>query len=67
MIIRRMKSSSVASIHGPANTITANIETSLGMNERVISLICVAAWKIPTTRPAASAANSRGAEIRSVT
>ena len=33
----------MVSIHGPANIIMAKIATSLGMNERVISLICVAA------------------------
>src|SRR5687767_5320832 len=40
---------------------------SFGMNESVISLICVAAWKIETRRPTASAVSSRGAETTTVT
>ena len=33
---------------------TAAIASSFGMNDSVISLICVAAWKMPTSRPTAA-------------
>src|SRR5690242_12775832 len=54
------------SIHGPAMTTAANTATSLGMNESVASLICVAAWKMLTTRPAQSAVRRSGAEMISM-
>src|SRR5689334_733712 len=54
------------SIHGPAMTTAANTATSLGMNESVASLICVAAWNMLTTRPAQSAVRRSGAEMISV-
>ena len=40
--------------------------SSFGMNDSVISLIEVAAWKMPTMRPTASAVSSSGAESMSV-
>src|SRR5690348_14034511 len=49
-------------IHGPVSASTAAMASSFGMNDRVISLICVAAWKMPTMRPTASAVSSSGAE-----
>src|SRR5580658_9812749 len=35
--------------------------SSFGMKDSVISLICVAAWKIPTSSPTQSATSSSGA------
>src|SRR3982751_2534630 len=54
------------SIHGPATTMTTNTLISFGMNESVISLICVAAWKMLTMRPAQSAVRRSGAEMSNV-
>src|SRR6201996_2478754 len=48
-------------------TRTAASESSFGMNESVISLICVAACSTPTRRPTASAVRRSGAAIISVT
>src|SRR2546430_8821851 len=48
-------------------TSAATIAISLGMNDSVISLICVAACRIDTTRPTTSAASSRGADNTSMT
>src|SRR5580692_6796643 len=48
------------SIQGPANTSVAEIATSFGMNERVCSLIEVAAWKAPTMRPVTRPTSSNG-------
>src|SRR3954469_3590033 len=62
----RVYSTSVRSIHGPVSASTAAMASSLGMNDRVISLICVAAWKMPTIRPTASAVSSSGAASISV-
>src|SRR4051794_25588996 len=50
-----------SSIHGPAMTSVANTASSLGMNDSVASLICVAAWKMLTIRPMMSATSSSGA------
>ena len=41
--------------------------SSFGMKLNVTSLICVAAWKTPIKRPAASAASSIGAASIAVT
>src|SRR4051794_35196463 len=57
----------MASIHGPASTSAANMASSLGMNESVISLICVAAWNTLTTSPTTSAVSSSGADTSAVT
>src|SRR5690242_15117505 len=57
----RVYSTSVRSIHGPVSASIAAMASSFGMNDSVISLICVAAWKMPTTRPTASAVSSSGA------
>src|SRR3982750_1994423 len=57
----RVYSTSVRSIHGPVIARMAAMASSLGMNDSVISLICVAAWKMPTIRPTASAVSSGGA------
>src|SRR5579871_5342319 len=35
--------------------------SSFGMNDNVISLICVAAWKMPTSTPITSPTSSMGA------
>ena len=53
-------------IHGPVNASTAAMASSFGMNDSVISLIDVAAWKMPTMRPTASAVSSSGADSISV-
>ncbi len=42
-------------------TSVAAMPSSLGMNDSVISLIWVAAWNTPTSKPIASAASSSGA------
>src|SRR5947207_15171665 len=57
----RVYSTSCRIIHGPVSASTAAIASSLGMNDSVISLICVAAWKMPTAKPTASAVSSSGA------
>src|SRR5262245_8941131 len=57
----RVYSTSVRNIHGPLMASTVAMAKSLGMNDSVISLICVAAWKMPTMRPTASAVSNRGA------
>src|SRR5688572_28004306 len=57
----RVYSTSVRNIQGPVIASTAAMASSLGMNDSVISLICVAAWKMPTMRPTASAVSSSGA------
>ena len=62
----RVYSTSVRSIHGPVSASTAAMASSFGMNDSVISLICVAAWKMPTMRPTASAVSSSGAASMSV-
>src|SRR6478752_3947699 len=49
------------SIHGPAMASVAAMAISLGMKDSVISLICVAAWKMPTSSPTTSATSSMGA------
>src|SRR5450759_3282896 len=54
------------SIHGPNSTSTTNIATSLGMNDRVISLIWVAAWNTLTIRPVRRAASRGGPDISKV-
>src|SRR6187549_2398269 len=54
-------------IQGPVSASTAAIASSFGMNDSVISLIEVAAWKMPTMRPTASAVSSNGAASMSVT
>src|ERR1043166_5891621 len=56
----------MVSIHGPAMIRAMNIATSLGMKDRVISLIWVAAWKMLTSRPTPSATSSIGAAIMRV-
>src|SRR6188768_1939737 len=57
----REYSTSVRIIQGPVSASTAAMASSFGMNDSVISLICVAAWKMPTMRPTASAVSSSGA------
>src|ERR1043165_10496 len=54
------------SIPGPAIASVAARPSSLGMNDSVISLIDVAAWKMPTSRPTTSATSSMGAASISV-
>src|SRR5450830_2138782 len=54
------------SIHGPATTRATKMPTSLGMKDRVASLICVAAWKILTIKPMMRATSSMGAATISV-
>jgi hypothetical protein len=39
--------------------------SSFGMNDSVISLICVAAWKMLMTRPTTSVTSSKGPAIAS--
>src|SRR3954470_14943923 len=62
----RVYSTRLLIIHGPVIASTAAIASSFGMNDSVISLICVAAWKMPTIRPTASAVSSSGAASISV-
>src|SRR6186713_2085571 len=62
----RVYSTSVRSIQGPVSASTAAMASSFGMNDNVISLICVAAWKMPTMRPTPSAVSSSGAASMSV-
>src|ERR1035438_3362802 len=57
-----MNSTSEVSIHGPATARTATAAMILGTNDSVASWICVAAWKMLTTRPTASTVSSSGAE-----
>jgi hypothetical protein len=64
---RRVKSTKVLIIQGPAMTPTTNTASNFGMKDKVISLICVAAWKILTTNPITSEVSSKGAEISIVT
>ena len=45
----REYSTSVRIIQGPVIASTAAMASSFGMNDSVISLIDVAAWKMPTT------------------
>src|SRR6188768_83250 len=40
-----------SSIHGPAITSVMPVTTAFGTKVSVISWICVAAWRIETTRP----------------
>src|SRR4051812_17655742 len=63
----RVYSTSVRIIHGPAMASTAAMASSFGMNDSVISLMDVAAWKMPTMSPTASAVSSNGADSKSVT
>src|SRR3989338_9266422 len=56
----------VFTIHGPVKISARKIPSSLGMKDRVISLIWVAAWKMLTTKPMTSALSSSGAESISV-
>src|SRR3954468_18388517 len=63
----REYSTSVRIIHGPVIASTAAMASSFGMNDKVISLIDVAAWNMPTMRPTASAVSSNGAASKSVT
>src|SRR5580658_2082570 len=49
------------SIHGPTSTSVVAIPSSFGINDSVISLICVAAWKMPTMMPIVSPTSSIGA------
>src|SRR3569833_647582 len=49
------------SIQGPASTSVAEIAISLGMNDSVCSLIEVAAWKAPMTRPVTNPTINMGA------
>src|SRR5687768_16854006 len=62
----RVYSTRLRIIHGPVNASTAAIASSFGMNDSVISLMEVAAWKMPTMRPTASAVSSSGADSISV-
>src|SRR5687768_16344024 len=62
----RVYSTRLRIIHGPVNASTAAIASSFGMNDSVISLMEVAAWKMPTMRPTASAVSSGGADSISV-
>src|SRR5690606_40330593 len=62
-----MKSVRMVIIHGPASTRVTKIATSFGTNDRVISLIWVAAWKMLMMRPVASAAMNSGADTSRVT
>src|SRR5690606_952241 len=55
------------SIHGPASTSVTKMATSFGTKVSVISLICVAAWKMLMIRPVTSAARNSGADTIRVT
>ncbi|EGP44159.1 hypothetical protein AXXA_22400 [Achromobacter insuavis AXX-A] len=52
---------------GPSSTSTPHMASSLGMNDSVISLICVAAWKMLITRPTIRVMISSGPAIASAT
>jgi len=56
-----MNSTSVVNIQGPAMVSTATAAMTLGTKLKVASLICVAAWKMLTTRPTTSTTSSTGA------
>src|SRR6056297_32928 len=60
VIRRRVKSMMTPSIQGPATDSATTSMSSFGMNDSVISLICVAAWIMPTSKPTASAESSSG-------
>lgn len=62
-----MKSVITVSIHGPARTSVTNIAISFGMNDKVISFIWVAAWKMLTISPTTSAATNIGADTSNIT
>src|SRR5262245_34839413 len=47
-------------------TSAAAVASSLGMNDKVISLICVEDWHTPNIRPTSSAVKSSGADSISV-
>ena len=64
-MVRRMKSTSVLSIHGPAMANTSTAEMSLGTKASVASCTWVTAWKTLTARPTASTTPSTGMEIMS--
>jgi hypothetical protein len=51
--------------HGPSSTSTPHMASSFGMNDSVISLICVAAWKMLMTRPTNSVTSRSGPAIAS--
>src|SRR6185312_7280491 len=63
----RVNCTSRRSIHGPATRATRAMASSLGMKLNVISLICVAAWMTPTSRPTASAVSSSGPDTSMAT
>ncbi len=48
--------------HGPSSTSTPHMASSLGMNDSVISLICVAAWITLMTTPTSSTTMRMGAD-----
>ena len=58
----RLYSTRLRIIQGPVSASTAAMANNFGMNYSVISLIEVAAWKMPTMRPTASAVSNSGAE-----
>src|SRR5437868_1999622 len=59
--VRCRYSTSVVSIHGPATASTTTAATIFGTKLKVASWICVAAWKMLTTRPTARMVSSSGA------
>src|SRR5690606_35181384 len=52
---------------GPSNTSVAPTASSFGMNDKVISLIWVAAWKILIDRPTTRVTSSNGPAMVSAT
>src|SRR6185436_14033841 len=64
--VRWMYSTRVVSIHGPAMASTTTAATTLGTNDSVASLICVAACSTLTTRPTTSTVISSGAATISI-
>src|SRR3569832_37326 len=54
------------SIHGPAMAKVASTAMTLGMNERLASLIWVAAWKTLTIRPTTRVTSRTGDATRMV-
>jgi hypothetical protein len=59
--MRWMYSTKVVSIHGPAIASTATAAIIFGTNDKVASWICVAAWKMLTSRPTPRMVSSTGA------
>lgn len=66
-MVRRMYSTNIVNIQGPAIANTAITAINLGTNARVASWICVTAWNRLTSRPTINAVPRTGAEtIKSI-